>query len=89
MLAYGLGTLYLTTVSINSQPVYAIPANLAAIGNGLTITYWVMNFEPNVVRDIAVVSKVLQPLPGMLSHVHLCIDAHGHATYMHSCVCAT
>ena len=65
VLAYGLGTLYLTAVFSSDQSVYIFPANLSAIGEGLTLTYGVMNFQPNVVRDIAVVSEALQPLPGM------------------------
>ena len=65
VLAYGLGTLYLTAVSSSNQSVYILPANLSAIGEGLSLTYGVMNFQPNVVRDIAVVSEALQPLPGM------------------------
>lgn len=69
MLAYGLGTLYLTAVSSSNQSVYSFPANLSAISESLILSYGVMNFQPMVVRDIAVVSEVLQPLPGMHSNV--------------------
>ena len=67
MLTYGLGTLYLTTISSSSQSIYVFPANFARVAgridDDLRIAFGVIPQE-NVVRDLRVVSEMLQPLPG-------------------------
>ena len=63
VLTYGLGTLYLTTVSSKNQSVYALPADFASISGDLRLAFGVIPHD-NVVRDILVVSEILQPLPG-------------------------
>ena len=63
VLTYGLGTLYLTTVSSRNQSVYVFPADFASIGDDSVLAFGVIT-HPDVVRDVTVVSEVLQPLPG-------------------------
>ena len=63
VLTYGLGTLYLTTESVKNQSVYAIPADFASISGDLRLAFGVIPHD-NIVRDIFVVSEILQPLPG-------------------------
>ena len=70
VLTYGLGTLYLTTISSSSQSVYVLPANFAGFGTivddeSIELAFGVIP-QDNVVRDICVVSEILQPLPGKL-----------------------
>ena len=70
VLTYGLGTLYLTTISSSSQSVYVIPADFANFhlitgDHKLTPAFGIIA-QTDVVRDICVVSDILQPLPGEL-----------------------
>ena len=70
VLTYGLGTLYLTTISSTSQSVYVIPADFASFHSitgdrKLTPAFGIIP-QTDVVRDICVVSDILQPLPGEL-----------------------
>ena len=63
VLTYGLGTLYLTTVSSRNQSVYVFPADFASIDNDFVLAFGVIPHR-DVVRDVTVVSDMLQPLPG-------------------------
>lgn len=68
VLTYGLGTLYLTTISSSSQPVYILPADFASLDlivddDSVKLAFGVIP-QADVVRDICVVSELLQPLPG-------------------------
>ena len=71
VLTYGLGTLYLTTISNSAQSVYVIPADFPSfasiISESVTLAFGVIP-QADVVRDICVVSDTLQPLPGKLKH---------------------
>ena len=62
-LTYGLGTLYLTTVSSRNQSVYVFPADFASIDKEFTLAFGVIPHR-DVVRDVTIVSEMLQPLPG-------------------------
>ena len=69
VLTYGLGTLYLTIVSSKNQSVYVFPADFASISGDLTLAFGVIPHD-NVVRDILVVSEILQPLPGEYTNIY-------------------
>lgn len=68
VLTYGLGTLYLTTESSKNQSVYVFPADFASISGDLRLAFGVIPHD-NVVRDILVVSEILQPLPGECTNI--------------------
>ena len=63
VLTYGLGTLYLTTVSSRNQSVHVFPADFASIDKKFILAFGVIPHR-DVVRDVTVVSDMLQPLPG-------------------------
>lgn len=64
VLTYGFGTLFLTTtVSSKNQSVYVFPADFASISDEFTLAFGEIPHD-NVVRDLLVVSEILQPLPG-------------------------
>ena len=73
-MAYGLGTLYLTTIASTSQSVYVFPSNFAniteSIGDGFKIAFGVIP-QDHIVRDMCVVSRMLQPLPGDCIHIYI------------------
>jgi hypothetical protein len=66
VLTYGLGTLYLTTISTSSQSIYVFPADFASftsiVGDGVKMAFGVIP-QADVVRAVCVVSEILQPLP--------------------------
>jgi hypothetical protein len=67
VLSYGLGALYLTTISSSSQSVYVLPADFAStISGNVEVAFGVIP-QTDVVRDIRVVSEMLQPLPDGLT----------------------
>ena len=72
-MTYGLGTLYLTTISIRNQSVYVLPSDFASIGDTFRLAVGIIH-QDNVVRDMRVVSEMLQPLPGnFILHIHICM----------------
>ena len=67
VLTYGLGALYLTTISSSSQSIYVLPADFASfatiVSDSVKPAFGVIP-QTDVVRDIRVMSQLLQPLPG-------------------------
>ena len=50
-------------MSGSSQSVYVFPANFASISNDFRVAFGVIP-QDDMVRDVVVVSELLQPLPG-------------------------
>ena len=67
----------MTTVSGSSQSVYVFPANFASISNDFRVAFGVIP-QDDMVRDVVVVSELLQPLPGK------CTDKYFYRSDVHS-----
>jgi hypothetical protein len=84
VLTYGLGTLYLTTISTSSQSIYVFPADFASftsiIGDSVKMAFGVIP-QADVVRAVCVVSEILQPLPDGLVATGLSNVGAGQLSY--------
>ena len=67
ILAYGSNTLFMS--SRDYESIYTITSDLASVGSGQTLAVSTLTFTGSAIpldslRDIAVTSSSLQPLPG-------------------------